>query len=341
MSDLVRITDVSPRDGLQNEAGIISTQDKLRLLGLLAAAGVDEVEVTSFVSPRWIPALADSGELVSQLAEVLGRDEIDRREPWSTYFASDAACKFSALVPNQQGMEKLLQVNIDPRDEDAVATPLSKIAVFTAASESFCQKNIGCAIHESLTRFKPVIALAGQHQLFTRGYISCAIACPIEGPINPNRVADVAVELAELGCAEIDLGDTIGAGTPENVRALIEAVIARLGNKWLTGDRLTLHLHDTFGRAADCVKTALYLGIRSFDSSVAGLGGCPYAGTPDAPAPGNISTELLVKTVESEGYQTSVRMDRLKEAATFATRIVAEARARVALAKLAGPETQP
>jgi len=328
MGDLVRITDVSPRDGLQNERGAISTADKLTLVGLLAAAGVDEVEVTSFVSPEWIPALADSSALVEHLAEVLGRDEDDRREPWSTYFSSDTACKFSALVPNQQGIERLLQVNVDPRDEDAVATPLSKIAVFTAASETFCQKNIGCQIHESLTRFRPVIALAGQHQLFTRGYISCAIACPFEGPINPNKVADVAVELAELGCAEIDLGDTIGAGTPENIRAMIEAVVARLGKKWLTGDRLTLHLHDTFGRAADCVKTALYLGIRSFDASVAGLGGCPYAGTPENPAPGNISTELLVSTVIAEGYETNVRMDRLREAAAFAQRVVVEARAR-------------
>lgn len=328
MVDLVRITDVSPRDGLQNEPGVIPTSEKLALIGLLAAAGVDEVETTSFVSPKWVPALSDSAELITALAEMLGRDEDERPEPWRSYFASDAACKFSALVPNQQGIERLIQYNIDPRDEDAVATPLSKVAVFTAASETFCEKNIGCTLHESYSRFRPVIALAGQHQLFTRGYISCIVACPFEGPINPNKVADVAEELAELGCAEIDLGDTIGAGDPNTIRAVLEAVIARLGNKWLRNDRLTLHLHDTFGKAADCVKTALYLGIRSFDASVAGLGGCPYASTPEKRAPGNISTELLVRTVETEGYETNVNHAALADAARFATKIVTAARER-------------
>lgn len=327
MADLVRITDVSPRDGLQNEAAVIPTAHKLALAGYLAAAGVDEVELTSFVSPKAIPQLADSSRLVEDLAEMLGREDTDRPDPWRTYFASDAACKFSALVPNQRGIENLLQVNIDPRDPDAVATPLSKIAVFTAASETFCQKNIGCAIHESLTRFRPVIALAGQAQLFTRGYISCAIACPFEGPINPDRVADVAEELAELGCAEISLGDTIGSADPASTRNVINAVIARLGNKWLRDFRLNLHLHDTHGRAADCVKAALYLGIRSFDGSVAGLGGCPYASTPDHRAPGNISTELLVQTILVEGFETNVSPLRLNEAAEFARKILAEARA--------------
>lgn len=334
MNGHVRITDVSPRDGLQNEPGVVSTADKLRLVGLLAAAGVDEVEVTSFVSPKWVPALADATPLVTALAEMLGRSDEDpggRPEPWRSYFDSpDAACKFSALVPNQRGMESLIACNVDPLDEDAVATPLSKIAVFTAASETFCQKNLACAIHESLTRFKPVIALAGERQLFTRGYISCAIACPFEGPIDPNAVADVAEQLAELGCAEIDLGDTIGAGTPETTRAMIEAVVARLGSKWLRDYRLTLHLHDTFGRAADCVKAALYLGIRSFDGSAAGLGGCPFAGTPEKPAPGNISTELLVQTIHDDGYETNVNTSALKHAATFARTIVTNARAHAA-----------
>ncbi|CAN5850150.1 hydroxymethylglutaryl-CoA lyase [soil metagenome] len=341
MADRVRITDVAARDGLQNEPGVIATADKLKLAGLLAAAGVDEVELTSFVAPKWVPALADAEALVGALAEMLVREDDRRSAEWAAYFRADAGCTFSALVPNLEGLDRLLRVNRVPaEDEEESASggarevasggpmPISKIAVFTAASETFCQKNLGCSIHESYARFRPVLGRAGQEMLFTRGYISCAIACPFEGPINPERVADVAVELAELGVAEIDLGDTIGAGTAQSTRAVIEAVIARLGPKWLRDYRLTLHLHDTSGHAAECVRAALHAGVRSFDGAAAGIGGCPYASTPTSRAPGNIDTGLLVRTVEGEGCTTEVDQGALRQAAEFAGAIVGAARAR-------------
>ncbi len=307
MGERVRITDVAPRDGLQNEPGVIATADKVRLVELLAATGVAEVEVSSFVSPKWVPQLGDAPEVFARLA---GRGAA----------ASTRGPVFSALVPNDKGMEAALEIN-----RRAGWHVAGKVAVFTAASETFSRKNTNATIAESIKRFEPVVGSARLHKLPVRGYISCVIRCPFEGDIPPEKVAHVAQALHDLGVEEIDLGDTIGAGEPETVFLMLQAVVARLGDGVLP--RLTLHLHDTFGRAAECVREALQFGARSFDGSVAGLGGCPYASTPGKRAPGNISTELLVRTVHEAGYETGVNLDRLGEAAAFASKIVAATRA--------------
>jgi len=298
----VRITDVSPRDGLQNEQGVIPTMDKVELIRLLCQTGVDEVEVTSFVSPKWVPQLADALEVCASLHPLLETGPL-----------------LSVLVPNEKGLDAAVGVNARGR-------VLSKVSVFTAASETFSKKNTNATIAETLERFRPVVALAHNEELLVRGYISSAIACPFEGAIAPQAVAKVSRRLVDLGVDEIDLGDTIGAGTPETVRAMLSAVRTELGDAWLPADRLTLHLHDTFGRAAECVTAALDVGVRSFDGSVAGLGGCPYASTPGKRAPGNISTELLVKTVHDAGFATGVDMAKLEAAAAFARGIVAKSR---------------
>lgn len=324
MAELVRITDVSPRDGLQNEPGVIPTADKVKLVELLCKTGVDEIEVTSFVSPKWVPQLGDGAEVLKQVHAWL-------RANWTQAEIPGVPC-LSMLVPNQQGMEAAFRAHSD--------VSLEKVAVFAAASETFSKKNLNATIEESLDRFRPVLEMArhtcGQ-SIRVRAYISCVIACPFEGPISPGRVAEVAARLIELGADEIDLGDTIGAGTPENVSEMIHVVARRIGKEWLAKRSVgeygvTLHLHDTFGRAAECVRAALDLGVRSFDGSVAGLGGCPYASKtlPDGTvqrAPGNISTELLVRTIHEAGYRTNVDLDQLANAAAFAREIVAKSRA--------------
>lgn len=305
----VRITDVAPRDGLQNEPGNIPTADKVRLVEFLRATGVDEVEVSSFVSAKWVPQLGDAPDVFARLAAPAGPGPV-----------------YSALVPNEQGMGAALAVN-----ERAGRNLIGKVAVFAAASETFSRKNVNATIAESIERFRPVVELARENRLGVRGYVSCAIRCPFEGDIPPERVAAVSEQLLRLGVDEVDLGDTIGAGTPETVRAMLDAVAARCPAAFerMTDDppKLTLHLHDTFGRAAECVREALTCGVRSFDGSVAGLGGCPYASTPGQRAPGNISTEVLVRTIHGAGYETGVDVDRLREAAAFALKAVAAARA--------------
>ncbi len=294
----IRITDVAPRDGLQNEPRPIPTADKLRLVEALCAAQPDEIEVSSFVSPRWIPQLGDAAELFTALA--------GRKPP--------NIC-FSALVPNEKGMHAALAVN-----DQAGHRLIDKIAVFTAASETFARRNTNATIAETIDRFRPVIALAHSAGLKTRGYISCAVACPFEGPIAPAAVARVAKMLIEIGLDEIDVADTIGAATPDTLRPAVESAMATLGPD--AAARLTLHLHDTFGRAADCVLTALDLGIRSFDGAAGGLGGCPYASTPGRRAPGNIATELLIATVRQAGFSTAVNLEALASAGHLARALV-------------------
>lgn len=300
MPEHVRITDVSPRDGLQNEPTPISTDEKIALIEALAASGVDEIELTSFVSPKWIPQLADAAAVV-EAAGALKRDGV----------------VFSVLVPNEQGLARLIDAN--------ASRTVDKIAVFTAASESFSKKNTNGSIDETLERFRPVIDTARRAGLVVRGYVSCAFACPFEGPIAPEAVMRVAARLLALGVDEIDLGDTIGAATPEAVTTLVSALYERMGPCHETdiGEPcLTLHLHDTFGRAAACVEAALAAGVRSFDSSASGLGGCPYASKDGVRAPGNISTRTLVETVLARGYQTSVDLKALAEAERIATGLV-------------------
>lgn len=310
----VRITDVSPRDGLQNEAAMVPTSDKARLVELLQRTGVDEIEATSFVSARWVPQLGDAEELLKLL----------RDHP------SDTARGplLSALVPNEQGFERASAFH-------SAAFPL-KVAVFTAASETFSKRNTNATIAETLARFTAFLPRAFDAGMRVRMYVSCVIACPFEGPIEPAAVRRVSEQLLKLAPAwaleksdgrgplvELDLGDTIGAGAPGTVNALL----TELFDAGIGPERLVMHFHDTFGRAADCVTASLARGVRSFDGSVAGLGGCPYAGTKDKPAPGNISTEDLVRTVHAAGYTTGVDPAALTIAADFARRAVGAARA--------------
>lgn len=308
MPDRVRITDVSPRDGLQNEAGVVPAACKARLIALLEAAGVDEIEATSFVSPKWVPQLGDAEQVLALVrAERFSR----ARRP-----------VLSVLVPNDKGFEKALAVH-------RAGLPL-KIAVFTAASETFSARNTNATIQETIERFAAFLPRAFEASMPVRMYISCAVACPFEGPIRPEAVARVAEILRRLippgASAEIDLGDTIGVAHPLDIAALLAEFPAS------ERGAMTLHLHDTFGRAAACVREALAMGVRSFDGSVAGLGGCPYAGTREKPAPGNISTETLIDTVEAEGFETGIDPDALADAAEYAREIVTQARASAARA---------
>jgi hydroxymethylglutaryl-CoA lyase len=360
MAEFVRITDVSPRDGLQNEAGIISTADKVELITLLAGTGVSEIEATSFVSPKWVPQLADCAEVAASLSALMprassvGEGNIDltksktggtgvspvsngpgvphRRDACATENTDRALPIFSALVPNERGLSGVLAAN-----QAAGRTIIRKIALFTAASETFSRRNTNAGIDDTLSRFAAVIAAAKRERLIIRAYISCVIACPFEGAISPTSVVRLAARLASMGVDEIDLGDTIGAGTPESTAALLREYLAfaPIGMFTASGAHppagaaipVTLHLHDTFGRAGACVKSALDLGVRSFDGSVAGLGGCPYASTPTSRAPGNIATELLVEIIERAGFRTGVDRAALSAAATFAGEIVARSRA--------------
>lgn len=302
MSELVRITDVAPRDGLQNEPGTIPTADKVRLVRALADARVDEIEVSSFVSPKWVPQLGDAAELFAELA--------DPKPP--------GVC-FSALVPNERGLSAALEVN-----RRAGRRLIDKIAVFTAASETFSERNTAASIAQTLERFRPVVPAAHAAGLLVRGYVSCAIACPFEGPIDPQRVIDVSRRLLALGIDELDVGDTIGAGTPASIRTLLTALTERLGSD--VRMRTTVHLHDTFGQAGACVAEALRLGFRSFDAAAGGLGGCPYASTAERRAPGNLATEQLVQVIRDAGFETRADAQRLAAAGALARSIVAAAR---------------
>ncbi len=294
--ETVRITDVAPRDGLQNEPDPIPTAAKIRMVAHLVASGVAEVEVSSFVPARWIPQLADAADVFD------GLRSLERGET-----------VFSALVPNEKGLAKALAVNAagDRRMID-------KLAVFTAASDTFARRNTNATIPETIERFRPILATARREGLPVRGYVSCVIACPFEGPIAPERVADVCGLLLDLGVDELDLGDTIGAGTPETLTPLLEKLYQRLGAGVMR--QATLHLHDTHGRAVDCVRLALEAGLRSFDGAAGGLGGCPYASTAEKRAPGNIATQTLVRTIEDAGYATHVDITELDQAAATVSR---------------------
>jgi hydroxymethylglutaryl-CoA lyase len=309
MPDTVRITDVAPRDGLQNESARVPTDRKADLVRAIARTGVDEVEVTSFVSPKWIPQLGDAAELCELLAESKPEGVI-----------------YSALVPNDRGMERLTETNALAHADHGVERLIDKVSVFTAASETFSRKNTNAAISDTIERFRPVRAAATAEHLRMRAYISCVISCPFEGPIAPDVVAGVARQLVDLGTDEIDLGDTIGAATPDTIAALLNGLREELDEDWFAPEKLTLHLHDTHGNASSCVRTALDLGVRSFDGASGGLGGCPYASTPDARAPGNIPTSALVRTVEEAGFETSVNAASLADADTVAGTVISQAR---------------
>lgn len=303
----VRITDVAPRDGLQNEAGTISAADKVRLVDALSRSGVDEIEVSSFVSPRWVPQLGDAAEVFAGLSP---RDGVT----------------YSALVPNERGLQSALDARAASLARHGRPLP-DKLAVFTAASQTFSQRNTNATIEQTIERFRPIAAACGAlpGRLPLRGYVSCAVACPFEGPIAPAAVARVVELLLALGVDEVDLGDTIGAGTPETIATLLEQILPIVPSRDPFGTRgpsLTLHLHDTFGGAQACVRQAIRMGVASFDSSAGGLGGCPYASTPERRAPGNVSTHTLVNAIQEAGGTSGVSRDQLSQAAEIAALVV-------------------
>lgn len=278
MSGTAGIVEVAPRDGLQNEARPIPTADKIRLVDLLSASGFLRIEATSFVSPKWVPQLADAADVMAGIA----------RRPGTAY---------SVLAPNMRGYEA------------ARAARADEVAVFASASEGFSQKNINCSVAESLERFRPVVDAANADGIPVRGYVSCVVVCPYDGPVAPGDVAHVAEALLAMGCHEVSLGDTVGQGTPDTIEAMLDAVL-----KGAPAERLAGHYHDTNGRALDSIRVSLTKGLRVFDAAVAGLGGCPYA----PGAKGNVDTVAVAHLLESEGYATGVDLERLDEAAAFA-----------------------
>ena len=271
MSNLVKIVEVGPRDCLQNEPGELPTAVKVELIERLADAGLSSVEATAFVSPKWVPQMADHTEVLERI----------RRKPGVSY---------PVLTPNLKGFEA------------ARAAGATEVAIFGAASESFSRKNINCSIAESLDRFRPVAEAARAAGVKVRGYVSCVLGCPYEGEIAPDRVAEVAGALYEMGCYEVSLGDTIGTGTPGKAKAMIEACARRVPVEKLAG-----HYHDTYGQALANIYASLENGVRTFDASVAGLGGCPYA----AGASGNVATEDVVYMLQGLGLETGVDLERL------------------------------
>jgi hydroxymethylglutaryl-CoA lyase len=278
----VRIVDVGPRDGLQNEKGEVPTAIKLELIERLADAGIRSVEATAFVSPKWIPQMADHTEVLERI----------RRRPGVSY---------PVLTPNLRGFEA------------ARAAGATEVAVFGAASEAFSKKNINCSIAESLDRFRPVVENALKNKIKVRGYISCVVACPYEGEIGPEKVAGVAGALYDMGCYEISLGDTIGAATPKKTQTMIEACLKRVPVEKLAG-----HYHDTYGQALANIYASLELGVATFDASVSGLGGCPYA----KGASGNVATEDVLYLLEGLGIETGVDLAKVVETGAWISAVL-------------------
>ena len=267
----VSIVEVGPRDGLQNEKQPLSAHDKVTLVDALSETGLKRIEAASFVSPKWVPQMASSDRVLNQITRKSG-------------------IIYSALTPNLRGFE------------DALAAKADEVAIFGAASESFSQKNINCSIEESLTRFTPVIEAAKAANIRVRGYVSCVLGCPYEGEIAPQAVLDVSHALLEMGCYEISLGDTIGVGTPKKTQQLLNLLLSRI-----PAERLAMHMHDTYGQALANVLIGLQQGIASFDSSVAGLGGCPYA----KGASGNLASEDLVYMLSNMDIDTGIDLTKL------------------------------
>lgn len=268
---MVTMVEVGPRDGLQNEKQNVATAIKVELIQRLSACGLPVVEATSFVSPKWVPQLADAAEVLEQID-------------------LEGATRHPVLVPNEKGLERAIQAGA------------REIAVFAAASESFSQKNTNCSIAESLERIRPVVEKALANNMSVRGYVSCVLGCPYEGEIEPEAVMLVSVALDELGCYEISLGDTIGTGTPSKARKLLELVGAEVPM-----ERLAVHFHDTYGQALANILASLESGVRTVDSSVAGLGGCPYA----RGATGNVASEDVAYMLDGLGMRTGVNLEDL------------------------------
>ncbi|MFT5065904.1 MAG: hydroxymethylglutaryl-CoA lyase [Yoonia sp.] len=281
MSDFVTLHEVGPRDGLQNEPTLIPTADKIRLINLLGTSGLRHIEVGSFVSPKWVPQMADTTQVLAQIAPT--------------------GAQIAVLVPNMKGWEGFIAARQPKTDY--------QVAVFISASEGFSQSNLGCSIAESVERLAPVIAAAKLAGVAIRGYVSCVTDCPFDGPTAPAAVAHTVGMLRTLAPMPISLGDTIGHGTPHTVAAMLRAVLAET-----SADNLAGHFHDTGGRAIDNISLSLDMGLRSFDTSVGGLGGCPYA----PGAPGNVATEAVLARLHADGLHTGVDADVIAQAAKLA-----------------------
>jgi len=277
-TDHVLVFEMGPRDGLQNEPRPIATADKVRLVDLLSLCGFEKIETTSFVSPKWVPQMADAAQVMAG---------ITRRQ----------GTRYTALTPNVRGYEAACQANVD------------EVAIFGAASESFSKANINCSIADSLQRFQPVVNRARADGVPVRGYVSCAVVCPYEGPIAPDDVVRISEAFLRMGCYEISLGDTVGKARPEATDAMLRAVCNAVPARRLAG-----HFHDTDGRALHNITVSLDHGLRVFDAAIGGLGGCPYA----PGAKGNVASEAVVAHVTGLGYATGIDRGRLDEAAALA-----------------------
>lgn len=295
--EYVRLVEVGARDGLQNEANPVSTEIKLELIDRLGDAGVSYIEAASFVSPKWVPQMGDAREVMAGI----------KRRPGVTY---------AALTPNLKGLESALECGVQ------------EVAVFGAASESFTQKNINCSIAESLERFAPVIELAQKSGIPVRGYVSTVMGCPYEGEIAPTKVAEVSKILFEMGCYEISLGDTVGVGTPLKAKRMLEAV-----SKHLPINKLAAHFHDTYGQALANLYAVLEEGIAVIDSSVAGLGGCPYA----KGAAGNVASEDVIYLLNGLGIKSGIDLQKLAETGDWISQTINRPnRSKVGIAMMAG-----
>ena len=293
----VRIVEVGPRDGLQNQKQVVSTETKVELIARLGAAGLKAIEAASFVSAKWVPQMADSAEVMARIERLPGVD-------------------YPVLTPNLKGFEA------------ALAAGAKEVAIFAAASESFSRKNINCSIAESLDRFQPVMVAAQAAGIRVRGYVSCVLGCPYEGEVAPQSVANVAAALYEMGCYEVSLGDTIGTGTPGKTLRMLEAVARRVPMEKLAG-----HFHDTYGQALVNIYASLQMGLAVFDASVAGLGGCPYA----AGASGNVATEDVVYLLQGLNIETGIDLDALVSTALWISdRLERPCGSKVSLARAAG-----
>lgn len=298
MPKFVKIVEVGPRDGLQNEKDIVPTNVKIELIRRLIASGLPVVEATSFVSPKWVPQLADAKDVMEAIREIDG-------------------VSLPVLTPNLKGFEA------------AVANGAKEISVFASSSESFSKSNINCSISDSLARYREVTLAAEKHSIPVRGYVSCVVGCPVEGAVPPSKVSYVARELYEMGCSEISLGDTIGVGTPGTVIPMLQAVASVV-----PVEKLAVHFHDTYGQALSNILTSLQMGISIVDSSVAGLGGCPYA----KGASGNVATEDVVYMLNGLGIETKVDLTKLLAAGDFICKHLGRksgSKAAIALSRLA------
>ncbi len=278
----IKIVEVGPRDGLQNEAEIISTEDKVKLIEYLGESGLSVIEAGSFVSPKWVPQMADSANVFL---------DIFRRK----------GVTYTALTPNMKGLENAINAGVD------------EVAVFAAASESFSRKNINCSVEESIERFRPLCEEASARNIPVRGYVSCVLGCPYEGSVSPYAVRNVSKDLLDLGCYEISLGDTIGTGTPGNARILIDTVLDDVPL-----EKLAVHFHDTYGQALANIYAVLEQGVAVVDSSIGGLGGCPYA----SGAAGNVATEDVLYLLDGLGIETGISMDKILKASWFISGIL-------------------